>query len=134
MKRMVLAMVMVGVFCSIGFSMPLTYKQKINLMAGVDTSTAVTIQARLQWGLKDVAANILQGNTGYNYTDLANNTLFTQGQLTEWCLRAIRGAVDQYMIPMLLGDPAIYNNTVSATDNQIKTSIENDIYAYAKTL
>jgi len=113
--------------------MALTLQQRINVKKAVPLTDSVTFSEKAQEAIKKVAQDACAAQF------LPNDAVFTghavtQAQLTEWALRALRGSMDQYMIPMILDSGRIPADPNAATDTQLTLATKDSVWPFAQLI
>lgn len=109
-----------------------SYRTKVCALRGTTDTTAVTLQERVDYCIKENSAKLLKGDI--IKSSLINNTQFADAQLTEFSLRGVRGAMTQLMTPGFTADATISTAGNNATDAQLDTALVYIIWYFAKLI
>lgn len=101
----------------------MAYVDKICDLRGTTDTGAVTLSERIDFCVKENSAKCLRGNI--TREDFDNYSEFTQEQLDEYCLRAVRGAMSTIAYPCFTASIIVTNNGASTTDTQLDTVFTN---------
>lgn len=111
-----------------------TLQERANAELGrADTTTATFVEKTGQ-AIKQLAQNCVNGTIAPTDTFISHHAIVTQSQLDEWALRALRGSMNSYMIPMIMDDPRLAGTITSSTDNQIRNATKACLWPWVKLI
>jgi hypothetical protein len=115
--------------------MALTLRQRANLDKGIALTEVVTFKEKIIQQIRRCAQDVLSGQLLPTTTGITGHGV-TQGQLTEWAFRALRGSIDQLMVPMVFDDSGLPADPTTLTDdtagdNVINAAVRRSIWPYA---
>jgi hypothetical protein len=113
--------------------MALTLQQRVNTMKSVPLTDSVTFIEKVKEQIKRTAQDVCSGQFT-NSDAVFTGHAVTDDNLKEWALRALRGAMDPYMIPMILDDGVIPADPADATDMNIKNATQKSVWPYARLI
>lgn len=113
--------------------MALTLQQRANLVKGTPLTDEVTFIEKVTQQLRKTAQDMLNGGLLITHACFTGHPV-TQMQANEWALRALRGSMDQMMIPMVLDAAIIPADPNEATDAQIKVATQNSLWPYIQLI
>lgn len=101
-----------------------TLQQRVNAEKGIaDTTTAVFVD-KVGQGIKQIAQDCINRTIVSSDTFISNHAVVSQSQIDEWALRALKGGMNAYMIPMIMDDRNLANPITGSSDNQIRNAIK----------
>lgn len=111
----------------------LTLQQRVNLSKSTPLTDAVTFKEKCSQQIQKTAQDILNG--GLLITDAVfTGHPVTQAQANEWALRALRGAMDGFMLPMIMDANILPADPNTATDAQIRNATNNSLWPYIQLI
>jgi hypothetical protein len=121
-------------FLSYGIFGKPTLQERANAELGrPDTTTALFVE-KVGQSIKQVAQDCINGDILFTDTLFTNHTTVTQSQLYEWSLRALRGSMNSYMIPMIMDDSHLNATITISTDNQIKNAVKACLWPWVRLI
>lgn len=113
--------------------MALTLQQKINVRKGAALTDAATFIEKASEAISKVAQDVCAGQIT-NADAVFTGHAVTSAQLNEWALRALRGSMNQYMVPMILDSGRIPADPATATDAQLILATKESIWPFAQLI
>lgn len=132
LKRSLSVVFLLGLVFQV-FAAP-TLQQRVNASKGLDDATTALFVDKVEQAIKQVAQDVINGNIVYNDTMFTNHGGVSQTQLIEWAFRALRGSLNQLMIPMIMDDPRLNAAIQNSTDNQIKAAARACVWPFVKQI
>jgi hypothetical protein len=109
--------------------MALTLQQRVNLSKGTPLTDEVTFTEKCSQEIKKIAQDLLNG--GILISDACfDGHPVTQNQVYEWSLRALRGSMDQMMVPMIMDATQMPADPNNATDLQFRNATKASLWPY----
>lgn len=113
--------------------MALTLQQRVNLAKSAVLTDAVTFSEKCSQQIKKTAQDLLNGGLLITDAVFVGHPV-TQSQATEWALRALRGTMDGYMIPMIMDTAILPADPTAATDAQIRNATNASLWPYMQLI
>lgn len=139
MDRMIPVMdKLIVVFVVLLFSMKIfgapSLQERANAELGRPDTTTATFVEKTGQAIKQLARDCVNETIAPTDTFISNHATVTASQLQEWALRALRGSMHTYMIPMIMDDSRLAGTITSSTDNQIKNATKACLWPWVKLI
>jgi hypothetical protein len=131
MKKLLSAIIVVVALVSVSESA--SYRAKVASLRGTPSDSAsVTLKERIDYSIKENCNKVLSGVI--TKSTLTNQTQFTEAQLTEFCLRGVRGNMIDLLLPAYTSDATINSAMQNSTDAQLDGAFMYVVWIFAKLI
>jgi hypothetical protein len=110
--------------------MALTLQQSINLKAGKDLTTVVTVNQKISEAVSTVAASVLNGTLTIADTTITGHGVTAQ-QLTNWAQKAAACINNPALAQLIISDAAFSGNLATIADADIITAVKKAVWPIA---